>query len=1211
GHATVRFALPKQIARGEGTVAFIIEDGGVVETATKTIPILLQTVDIQLYPEGGDLVAGLSNRLYFEARTPVGKPADLAGVIEDASGRELGQFRSEHEGRGVCRFTPPAEGECVLRITEPAGITRTFPVPAAKPAGVVLSARDRVTAHGAAVRFDLAATESAPLTVTLRQRDVVVGTKTIEVTTGKTSRVVFQPADSVSGVLTATVTDAEQKPLAERLVFVQPEDGLKVSVTTDQPRYSPGGQVTLQVQTTDAAGKPVPAVVGLTVTDDSVLELMEKREQAPALPVMVFLEPEVRELADAHVYLDPENPKAPLAVDLLLGTQGWRRFALLKPAEFLATHGEVARRALALRMNTDRSQSGRHGFFFGRMAGAAGDELEAVAGAEEGVPRPVALPAAPPAPGNQPQGELRNAAEEEDAPAGRPVQQKQQAAGKKDGRDAQEGDDLKQLKRPARPASARPEESKARQGLRRALEAAEREVAADRVLRKPGANGVAAGFALLEAAYVVVREYAHKSPEAARKSQRFDFTETICWQAGLKTDEKTGTASISFDVNHSVTGFRVLADAFTAGGHLAAASRLIESVEPFYTEPKLPLEVTAGDTVELPLSLVNDTPQPLSAGSLAVTIGKADPVLLEGIELAGDARIRKLLSLNIGPMPATFDVLLTARAGAYADEVRRQLKVAPRGFPQQIALSGMLDADSKVSHQLELPKQVVAGSLTARVAVHPTPLASLTDALTALIRQPSGCFEQTSSSTFPLVMAQQYFRSHTGVDPELIERSSSMLDAGYQRLTGFECKSGGYEWFGGDPGHEALTAYGLLEFTEMSRVREVDSAMMERTRNWLLGQRDGEGGFKRERRALHTWLADADVSNAYITWALLSAGQQGLEKEVELVAKTAATTDNSYVLALSANVLALAGQKDEARPLLEKLALLQTPAGDVAGGTKSIVGSTGEALAIETTALATLAWLQDPDSIDFADKGIRWLSGMCRGGRFGSTQSTVLALQAILGWDKATSHPKAPGSLQLIVDGQPVGTPVAFDQSTQGAIELPGLAELLTAGKHSVEVQMTDGSRMPHTVAVEFHAERPVSSADCALELSVKLADGQVTEGEVTEAQVSIRNKSEETVPNPIAIIGLPGGLEPRHDQLRELVKAGRIAAWEVTGRDVVLYWRAMEAGETVNLPVSAVAAVPGKYTGPASRAYLYYTDEHKQWAEPLGIHIAPRKTGL
>src|SRR5437667_2942712 len=54
--------------------------------------------------------------------------------------------------------------------------------------------------------------------------------------------------------------------------------------------------------------------------------MIEKREQAPLLPAMVLLESEVQNLADAHVYLDESNPKSPLATDLLLGTQGWRRF---------------------------------------------------------------------------------------------------------------------------------------------------------------------------------------------------------------------------------------------------------------------------------------------------------------------------------------------------------------------------------------------------------------------------------------------------------------------------------------------------------------------------------------------------------------------------------------------------------------------------------------------------------------------------------------------------------------------------------------------------------------------------------------------------------------------------------------------------------------------------------------------------------------------
>ncbi len=108
---------------------FAIEDGGVVETAAKTIPILLQTVDLTMYPEGGELVPGLPNRVYLAALTPAQKPADIAGTIVDAAGKTVTEFRTEHEGRGRFHFTPKAGDAYTLKITEPAGIKTTYPLP--------------------------------------------------------------------------------------------------------------------------------------------------------------------------------------------------------------------------------------------------------------------------------------------------------------------------------------------------------------------------------------------------------------------------------------------------------------------------------------------------------------------------------------------------------------------------------------------------------------------------------------------------------------------------------------------------------------------------------------------------------------------------------------------------------------------------------------------------------------------------------------------------------------------------------------------------------------------------------------------------------------------------------------------------------------------------------------------------------------------------
>ena len=69
--------------------------------------------------------------------------------------------------------------------------------------------------------------------------------------------------------------------------------------------------------------------------------------------------------------------------------------------------------------------------------------------------------------------------------------------------------------------------------------------------------------------------------------------------------------------------------------------------------------------------------------------------------------------------------------------------------------------------------------------------------------------------------------------------------------------------------------------------------------------------------------------------------------------------------------------------------------------------------------------------------------------------------------------------------------------------------------------------------------------------------------------------------------------------------ESGQISFREIRGRTVVLYPRDTAPKKKVEIPLDLVCRVPGDYTGPASRAYLYYAADHKCWAEPLRIGIA------
>lgn len=1157
GHCTTAFTLPEQIDRGQGTLSFAIEDGGIVETAAKTIPILLNKIDLQIYPEGGDLVVSLPARVYIEARTPADKPADIAGIVVDAQGNTVTEFRTEHEGRGRFAFTPQPGGQYTLKINKPSGIETAYPLPAVKEKGAVIRSVENTYEPGAPVRLKVAGREVGPLVVTLSKRDRELSAVRIQAEGQRFTEIQLTPPLDMDGVLVATVWDENDRPLAERLIFRRPTDRLHIAITADKERYVPGEGCSLSITTTNDRGRPVSAVVGLTVTDDSVLEMIDKREQAPRLPVMVLLEDDVRELADAHVYLDPDNDQAPLAVDLLLGTQGWRRFACVDPKKFMDEYKDDARRVLAYRfpVPTYRRNAGAWGgqeeaeVLFGIAAGVDKDDNKWNFEGQRG------LPQAPP------MVELFKAGDQNEPVVNQPV--------------AEEKAEVMDLIMPGR--------------------------------RKPAPPCPPADVFYCQMPYAV-RVYAHKIRPNRQPNDRKDFTETLYWHTGLKTDDQ-GQANVSFALSDAVTAFRVLADGFTTQGTLGASDTTIESVQPFYIEPKMPLEVTQGDRILLPVGMVNGLDHRLTNLNIAVQCDPNIAVAGAGpISLGPNQRGRTLFDLQVGQLNNNIDIIFSTTAGQYSDRITRPLRVVPRGFPVESAFGGQLEPSGKATHAVVIPADVVASSITTNIEAYPTPLGNLASALESLIREPYGCFEQTSSTVYPLILAQFYFINHANIDPALIERSNAMLDKGYNKLIGFECPSRGYEWFGGDPGHEALTAYGLLEFHDLAQVRAVDQQMVQRTRDWLLARRDGKGGFDLNSKALDSFgRAPQNTTNAYVVWSLLRTGQTGLETEINAVIADALESKDSYIIALAANIAHLAGQKEQARTLMQRLADRQGDAGHIEGAVTSITRSGGQSLTIETTALTALAWLKDAAYSAPLERALHYIHNQCSGGSFGSTQSTVLALHAIVEYDKARANPTTPGAIQVMVDGQPVGEPVPFDQNTQGAIKLPDISHALTPGSHEIALCMTDGSAMPYSLSVGYHALTPPSADKCALDIEVSLKDAEVQEGSVTEANVVVTNVTDQGLPTPIAIVGLPGGLEPRHDQLKELVKAGTIAAYEVRGREVILYWRQLQPKQKVELPLSLVAAVPGTYTAPASRAYLYYTDEYKCWRPGLSVEIAPR----
>ena len=274
------------------------------------------------------------------------------------------------------------------------------------------------------------------------------------------------------------------------------------------------------------------------------------------------------------------------------------------------------------------------------------------------------------------------------------------------------------------------------------------------------------------------------------------------------------------------------------------------------------------------------------------------------------------------------------------------------------------------------------------------------------------------------------------------------------------------------------------------------------------------------------------------------------------------------------------------------------------GATASAIGSHGLSLDIETTALACLAWSSAgagarTQALDAA----RYLRSQCQDGRFSTTQATVLALRALL----VEQHDRdtKPGTVALTVDGR---EPLSLHIDPRRLSITDPLIVTLGPGTHTIGITQSEGGRLPWSLHLSGHVARPVSDPACPLRLVTTLSRARLPVGEPLECTVTVINANAAAVRSPIAVIPLPGGVDADPEQLRGLVRAGRIAASEVRDGAVVLYFETLAASETRVVPLALVASVPGSYSAPAARAYAYYQDELKWWCTPLTVEIDARR---
>ncbi|AQG77972.1 TonB-dependent receptor plug domain-containing protein [Spirosoma montaniterrae] len=306
------------------TLAILKPDGQLTPTARAAS----SKPDVQFLPEGGQLVEGIDGRVAFKAVDQTGRSVPIEGFVLGAQNDTVVGFSAMHQGMGYFSVKPENGQTYKVFARVPGGAFAPYPLPAIQPLGVTmqvdnLSNKDNIRVY---VRHNKTSNDPAAMFTLLAQtRGQVV--QAAKVSLAKKTAVVLLPrADFPEGITQLTLFDETNKPVCERLAFIDKKDQIAIALTTSKTTYASRERVDLTLTTTDADGKPVPANLSLAAVDARLAPQLDTN--AATITSHLLLSSDlVGTIEQPGYYFNPANTDRFAKLDLLLMTQGWRRFA--------------------------------------------------------------------------------------------------------------------------------------------------------------------------------------------------------------------------------------------------------------------------------------------------------------------------------------------------------------------------------------------------------------------------------------------------------------------------------------------------------------------------------------------------------------------------------------------------------------------------------------------------------------------------------------------------------------------------------------------------------------------------------------------------------------------------------------------------------------------------------------------------------------------
>ena len=301
-----------------------------------SVPYPEDAFNVSFFPEGGYLVPDMACKTAFKALQPGGLHVNVTGKIFDNNDNYITELGPSHAGMGLCMFVPDRRKTYYAVCENEKGYAKRFELPLPQEKVYALSTNWIREKLWISVKQDTANNNNEILYLIAHVRGKICyagdwNPAREYISIGK--------ENFPAGVMHILLLNSSLKPVSERLVFVDNAADIALSnFKTEKTEYGKRDLIRANLQITDTEEIPMQGYCAVSVTDDGEVVQDTTHNILTSLLLASDLKGHIENPA---YYFQKNNKKAQSDLDVLMMTQGWRRYDIdnlfqktIRPAEY-------------------------------------------------------------------------------------------------------------------------------------------------------------------------------------------------------------------------------------------------------------------------------------------------------------------------------------------------------------------------------------------------------------------------------------------------------------------------------------------------------------------------------------------------------------------------------------------------------------------------------------------------------------------------------------------------------------------------------------------------------------------------------------------------------------------------------------------------------------------------------------------------------------